>query len=136
MRTSGPDPEHLTRRRLVLRTLGLAGGALALGRAAPAPAAAATSDADRARLMARAVELRRIAVERGDQAFGAVVARDGRIVGEGTLGPWRGSFAWKKTSTRIRVPPQAREAILRIGLLGATGEVSVDEVSLTVTKRQ
>jgi tRNA(Arg) A34 adenosine deaminase TadA len=73
----------LTRRRLVLRTLGLAGGALALGRAAPAPAAAAPSDVDRARLMARAVELRRIAVERGDQAFGAVVARDGQIVGEG-----------------------------------------------------
>ncbi|HKZ07130.1 MAG TPA: nucleoside deaminase [Methylomirabilota bacterium] len=82
MRKPRPDSEPLTRRHLVLRGLGLAGGALALGGAGRAPAAAASSDADRA-LMARAVELRRIAVERGDQAFGAVVARDGQIVGEG-----------------------------------------------------
>jgi guanine deaminase len=33
--------------------------------------------------MQRAFELRRISVERGDQAYGAVVVRDGRIVGEG-----------------------------------------------------
>ena len=33
--------------------------------------------------MRRAFELRRIAVERGDQPYGAVVVRDGRIVGEG-----------------------------------------------------
>jgi pyrimidine deaminase RibD-like protein len=72
---------RLTRRQMMARAIGLAGGALALAR--PAPASAATPAADRARLMARAVELRRIAVERGDQAFGAVVARDGQIVGEG-----------------------------------------------------
>jgi protein-L-isoaspartate(D-aspartate) O-methyltransferase len=58
-----------------------------------------------------------------------------RTVGEGVLGPWYGSFPWKKTSTRIHVPRQAREAILRIGLLGATGELALDEVQLTVTKR-
>lgn len=75
-------PEHWTRRHLVLRALGLAGGALALGGAGAAPAVAAPSDADR-RLMARAEDLRRLAVERGDQAFGAVVARDGQVVGEG-----------------------------------------------------
>src|SRR5262245_29900796 len=33
--------------------------------------------------MRRAFELRRLAVERGDQPYGAVVVRDGRIVGEG-----------------------------------------------------
>ena len=33
--------------------------------------------------MARAVELRRRAVDRGDQPFGAVIVREGRIVGEG-----------------------------------------------------
>jgi tRNA(adenine34) deaminase len=33
--------------------------------------------------MRRAFELRRISVERGDQAYGAVIVRDGRIVGEG-----------------------------------------------------
>jgi protein-L-isoaspartate(D-aspartate) O-methyltransferase len=58
-----------------------------------------------------------------------------RIVGEGVIGPWRGSFAWKKAATRVRVPSNAREAILRIGLFGATGQVSLDEVTLTVTKR-
>lgn len=82
MHELGPDSERLTRRHLVLRALGLTGGALALG-GAGAAAAATPSDTDRARLMARAVELRRIAVERGDQAFGAVVARDGQVVGEG-----------------------------------------------------
>jgi tRNA(Arg) A34 adenosine deaminase TadA len=33
--------------------------------------------------MARAIEMRRMAVERGDQAFGAVIVRDGQVVGEG-----------------------------------------------------
>jgi len=33
--------------------------------------------------MQRAFELRRISVERGDQAYGAVIVKDGRIVGEG-----------------------------------------------------
>ena len=33
--------------------------------------------------MRRAFELRRLAIERGDQPYGAVLARDGRIVGEG-----------------------------------------------------
>jgi tRNA(Arg) A34 adenosine deaminase TadA len=35
------------------------------------------------RFMARAVELRKQAVARGDQAFGAVIVREGKIVGEG-----------------------------------------------------
>ena len=33
--------------------------------------------------MARALEMRRIAVQGGDQAFGAVVVKNGEIVGEG-----------------------------------------------------
>jgi tRNA(Arg) A34 adenosine deaminase TadA len=33
--------------------------------------------------MRRALEMRRISVERGDQAYGAVIVKDGRIVGEG-----------------------------------------------------
>ena len=33
--------------------------------------------------MRRAFELRRLAIERGDQPYGAVLVRDGRIVGEG-----------------------------------------------------
>ena len=33
--------------------------------------------------MDRAFEMRRLAIERGDQPFGAVIVREGRIVGEG-----------------------------------------------------
>ena len=36
-----------------------------------------------AAFVARAEEMRRLAIARGDQAYGAVVVRDGRIVGEG-----------------------------------------------------
>jgi protein-L-isoaspartate(D-aspartate) O-methyltransferase len=44
------------------------------------------------------------------------------------LGPWRDSFDWQRVSEKIRVPAKAREAILRIGLSGATGEISFDDV--------
>jgi tRNA(Arg) A34 adenosine deaminase TadA len=40
--------------------------------------------ATREAFMRRAFEMRRISVERGDQAYGAVIVRNGRIVGEGT----------------------------------------------------
>jgi guanine deaminase len=33
--------------------------------------------------MRRAFEMRRLAIERGDQPYGAVIVREGRIVGEG-----------------------------------------------------
>jgi protein-L-isoaspartate(D-aspartate) O-methyltransferase len=51
-------------------------------------------------------------------------------VGEASLGPFVGSFDWQEQSGLLRVPIRAREAILRIGLLGATGELSVDDVRL------
>jgi tRNA(Arg) A34 adenosine deaminase TadA len=47
------------------------------------PASAETSAEDRRRFMDRAFEMRAEAVRRGDQPFGAVVVKDGRIVGEG-----------------------------------------------------
>ena len=37
----------------------------------------------RAAFMRRAFELRKLAIERGDQPYGAVIAKGGRIVGEG-----------------------------------------------------
>ena len=48
-----------------------------------AASATATSPSDRKRFMDRAFEMRRKAVERGDQAFGAVIVKDGQVVGEG-----------------------------------------------------
>jgi len=50
------------------------------------------------------------------------------------VGPWRDSFDWQKVTDRIRVPPKAREAIVRIGLLGATGEISFDDIHIEGVK--
>jgi protein-L-isoaspartate(D-aspartate) O-methyltransferase len=51
-------------------------------------------------------------------------------VGEASLGPFVGTFDWQEQSGLLSVPIRAREAILRIGLLGATGEMSVDHVQM------
>ncbi len=51
-------------------------------------------------------------------------------VGEASIGPFSGSFDWRKESDTVRVPLRAREAILRIGLLGATGRLSLDDFTL------
>jgi protein-L-isoaspartate(D-aspartate) O-methyltransferase len=55
--------------------------------------------------------------------------------GHGMLGPWRGTFPWQLEAGRITVPARAREAILRIGLFGAVGEISFDDVQLKAVKR-
>lgn len=46
------------------------------------------------------------------------------------LGPFRGTRKWKSYSRLVRVPPKTREAILRIGLFGATGRADFDEISI------
>ena len=75
--------ELLTRRQLTGALPRTVAGLLAWSGTRVSPARAATPSPERERFMARAFELRRIAVERGDQPFGAVVVRDGRVVGEG-----------------------------------------------------
>ena len=40
------------------------------------------------------------------------------------------TFEWRKFSDTLPVPASAREAIVHIGLLGATGEVSYDDVEI------
>ena len=74
-------------RRRVLFTLAGLGTALATRptRAAPDPPAEIAPPARPAGdvFMRRALEMRRLAIERGDQAYGAVIVREGRIVGEG-----------------------------------------------------
>jgi protein-L-isoaspartate(D-aspartate) O-methyltransferase len=52
-------------------------------------------------------------------------------IGIEIIGPWKGTFAWKPVSEVVRIPPKAREAIVRVGLNGATGELSIDDVRLT-----
>ena len=46
------------------------------------------------------------------------------------LGPYRGTSEWKRSSRLVPIPPATREAILRIGLFGATGIADFDEISI------
>jgi protein-L-isoaspartate(D-aspartate) O-methyltransferase len=52
------------------------------------------------------------------------------VVGEESVGPFVGTFDWRRDERAIRVPLRAREAIIRIGLLGAIGELSIDDVRI------
>jgi protein-L-isoaspartate(D-aspartate) O-methyltransferase len=51
------------------------------------------------------------------------------------VGPWRDTFDWKRYSQVVRVPTKAREAILCLGLCGATGEISFDDVRIEATDK-
>jgi protein-L-isoaspartate(D-aspartate) O-methyltransferase len=54
--------------------------------------------------------------------------------GQGAVGPWRGTFAWKRMTNRVKVPASAREGIVEIGLLGGVGEISYDDVQIRLPK--
>ncbi len=49
-------------------------------------------------------------------------------VGFGFIGPFRGTKTWNRYTKLIRVPPTAREAIVRIGMFGGTGVADFDDV--------
>jgi protein-L-isoaspartate(D-aspartate) O-methyltransferase len=51
------------------------------------------------------------------------------------IGPWDGTFDWKEVKRTLYVPTKAREAICRIGLNGATGQISIDNVRITATPK-
>lgn len=53
-----------------------------------------------------------------------------RDLGMFSLGPYRGTRDWRSDSRLLRVPPNAREAIVRIGLFGATGRIDFDDVKV------
>ncbi len=53
-----------------------------------------------------------------------------RDLGTFRLGPFRGTRGWRESSRLIRVPVTTREAILRVGLFGATGQADFDEIRL------
>lgn len=52
-------------------------------------------------------------------------------LGEQRLGTWKGTRDWHEFKARLPVPNKAREAILRVGLFGATGRLSVDDVRIS-----
>jgi tRNA(Arg) A34 adenosine deaminase TadA len=73
-----------TRRATLRWAAGLVVGAFALPAVAQEPRPERPTD--RQGFMERAFEMRRLAIERGDEPYGAVVVKDGRIVGEGVSG--------------------------------------------------
>jgi tRNA(Arg) A34 adenosine deaminase TadA len=74
---------NASRRGFVLGAAGLILVPAARGQARELPPIAQPESASREAFMRRAFEMRRISVERGDQAYGAVIVKDGKIVGEG-----------------------------------------------------
>jgi protein-L-isoaspartate(D-aspartate) O-methyltransferase len=53
-----------------------------------------------------------------------------RDIGQYWLGPWQGTHAWQRHERIVRVPRRAREGIVRLGLFGATGRASFDDVQI------
>ena len=51
-----------------------------------------------------------------------------RDLGTFSIGPFRGTRPWRSSSKLIRIPVGTREAILRVGLFGATGTADFDQV--------
>jgi protein-L-isoaspartate(D-aspartate) O-methyltransferase len=82
------------------------------------------------------VQAREVAAGQGsEQAAGMVVHffDENRVqVGQQVVGPWQGTFDWQRKSGHLKVPPAARVAIVALGLLGTTGELSCDQVSIRV----
>jgi protein-L-isoaspartate(D-aspartate) O-methyltransferase len=46
------------------------------------------------------------------------------------LGPWQGTFDWRTEVKDFHVPPNCREAIVRLGLLGGEGQLNIDNVTI------
>jgi protein-L-isoaspartate(D-aspartate) O-methyltransferase len=56
-------------------------------------------------------------------------------VGEAVFNFWRGTFDWQAETRQVNVPQKAREAVMRIGLLGAVGEISFDEITMKAVRK-
>ena len=78
--------------------------------------AAADAPAERAPFVAQAFEMRRRSIAAGDQAYGAVVVKDGRIIG---FGPSR--VVLKKDWTAHAEREAIREAQARLGRTDLSG---------------
>jgi protein-L-isoaspartate(D-aspartate) O-methyltransferase len=57
-------------------------------------------------------------------------------IGQKTIGPWLAeSESWQRISDRVLVPATTKEAIVQIGLNGATGTLGIDNVTLKSERR-
>lgn len=54
------------------------------------------------------------------------------VIGSERLANWQGTFDWRTETKTLRVPLAAREAIVRLGLLGGVGQFDVDNVRIEV----
>jgi protein-L-isoaspartate(D-aspartate) O-methyltransferase len=87
----------------------------------------------RVRLAARA-RTQRVELGQGpqDKPVVAITFYDSqrRELGTQWLGPFRGTTRWTSHARELRVPIDTREAIVRVGLFGATGTADFDEILL------
>ena len=58
-----------------------------------------------------------------------------REVGDTLVFTWRGTQNWQQARSRVVVPPNAREMIVRIGLNGATGTLDLDDLKIVPVGR-
>jgi protein-L-isoaspartate(D-aspartate) O-methyltransferase len=59
-----------------------------------------------------------------------------RSIGDAIATHWVGTFEWRNVSASVRVPDNAREAVVRIGLNGATGRLYVDDIKMSSQPRE
>ena len=78
--------------------------------------AAADAPPERAALVAQAFKMRRRAIAAGDQAYGAVVVKDGRVVGEGVS-----AVVTRNDSTAHAEIEALRDASRRLGTSNLAG---------------
>ncbi len=60
---------------------------------------------------------------------------DRRDLGTSFIGPFKGSMNWQHFDHDERVPVKAKEAILRIGLFGATGRAAFDNIRIEAVEK-
>ena len=58
-----------------------------------------------------------------------------RELGHAWVGPFQGTRDWHRLTKKLDVPRTATEAILRLGLFGATGRLAFDDVRIESTAR-
>jgi len=58
-----------------------------------------------------------------------------RPIGAAIVAHWIGTFDWRDVAGSVQVPEAAREAIVRIGLNGATGRLDADAIKMTAQRR-
>jgi protein-L-isoaspartate(D-aspartate) O-methyltransferase len=69
---------------------------------------------------------------REDRPYIAITLYDQqrRELGHLSIGPFLGTSDWHEETKTFKIPQNAREGILRVGLFGATGALSVDDVRM------